>query len=103
MAGSKGARVVDFWETIGPRGGWNFSFERHFNDWELEAIQSFLCTINSRSIRPQIKDKLSWKEAKSGIYSVKSCFDMLEGGRQHPVPVKMLWNPVVPSKVVFFT
>ena len=63
VAGSKGARVVDLWETTWPRGGWNFSFERHFNDWELEAVQSFLCTVNSRSIKPHIKDKLCWKEA----------------------------------------
>ena len=65
-------------------------------------VQSFLCTGNSRSIKPQLKDKLFWKEAIYGIYFVKSCFDMLEGGRQHLVPVKMLWNPVVPSKVGFF-
>ena len=58
----------------------------------------FLCTVNSRSIRSHLKDKLCWNEAKSGTYSVKSCFDLLEGGRQHLVPVKMLWNPIVPQK-----
>ena len=26
----------------------------------------------------------------TGSYSVKSCFDLLEGGRQHQVPIKML-------------
>ena len=79
VVGSKGARVVDLWEATGPRGGRNFRFERHFNDWELEVVQSFLCTVNSWSIRPHLRDKLCWNEAKSGTYSVKSYFDLLEG------------------------
>ena len=29
---SKGAKVVKLWEGIGYGGGWNFKFERQFND-----------------------------------------------------------------------
>ena len=32
----------------------------------------------------------------------KSCFDLLEGRRQQQVPFKMMWNPIVPTKVGFF-
>ena len=39
---------------------------------------------------------------KDGMFSVKSSYDLLEGGRQHLVPVKMIWNPLVPTKVGFF-
>ena len=44
--------------------------------------------------------RLLWKEAKNGSFFVKTCFDLLEGGRQQLVPFKMLWNPIVPTKVV---
>ena len=61
-------------------------------------VLNFLSTMDSRSCSPQFKDKLWWKETKSGSYSVKSCFDLLEGGRQNQVPI----NPIVPTKVGFF-
>ena len=35
------------------------------------------------------------------MFSVKSSYDLLEGGRQQLVPVKMIWNPMVPTKVGF--
>ena len=81
VVGSKGARVADLWEISRSKGGWNFMFERHFNDWEMEVVQNFLSIMNSKSCRPQLCDKLWWKETKSDSYSVKSCFDLLEGRR----------------------
>ena len=42
------------------------------------------------------------KGKKNGSFSVKTCFDLLEGGSQQSVPIKMLWNPTVPTKVGFF-
>ena len=78
IASSKGARVADLWVFSGSEGGWNFSFGRHFHDWELEEIQGFLCTVNSKSINPNLSDRLWWKEAKNGSFSIKTCFDLLE-------------------------
>ena len=65
-------------------------------------VQNFLSIMNY-SCHPQLCDKLWWKETKSGSYSIKSCFDLLEGRRQHRVPFIMLWNSIVPTKVGFFT
>ena len=45
---------------------------------------------------------LLYKEAKDGLFSVKTNFDFLEGGRHQLVLVKMLWNSCVPTKVGFF-
>ena len=42
------------------------------------------------------------ERGKNGSFFVKTCFDLLEGGRQLLVPIKMLWNPIVPTKVGFF-
>ena len=55
MAGSKGAKVEELWEVIGIEGGWNFSFERHFNDWELKEAQRFICFVSTKSLSPLLK------------------------------------------------
>ena len=52
MASLKGDKVVDLWEVTGTGGGWNFRFERHFNDWELEVAQRFICTVSTKSLSP---------------------------------------------------
>ena len=98
----KGLGLRSFGWLRGPGGGWNFSFRRHFHDWELEEVQGFLATVNSQSISPNLSDRIWWKKEKNGSFSVKTCFDLLEGGSQQSVPIKMLWNPIVPTKVGFF-
>ena len=42
------------------------------------------------------------ERSKNGSFSIKTCFDLLEGGRQQSVPIKMLGNSIVPMKVGFF-
>ena len=102
MASSKGARVVDLWVNSGFEGGWNFRFARLFHDWELEEVQRFLYIVSSKRTNPNLSDRLWWKGAKNGSLTIKNCYDLLEGGRQQLVPIKMLWNPTVPMKVGFF-
>ena len=85
-----GAKVAELWEVAGLGGGWNFRFERNFNDWEMEEVQRFIRTINSKNLNPQSSDRLRCKEAKDGIFNVKSSFDLLEGGREQLVSVKMI-------------
>ena len=82
VAVSKGARVANLWESLGSKGGWNFKFERSFNDWELDIVQCFICSISSKRLSPLIRDRLLWKEAKDGFFIVKSNFVFLEGRRQ---------------------
>ena len=36
------------------------------------------------------------------MFSVKSSYDLYDRGRQHLMLVKMIWNPIVPTKVGFF-
>ena len=68
----------------------------------MEEVKRFICVVNSKYLSPHSKDRLRCKEAKDGSFTVKSSFDLLEGGRQQLVPVKMIWNSLVPTKVGFF-
>ena len=47
VVSSKGDNVADLWEGTETSGGWNFIFERNFNDWELEEAQRFISTVSS--------------------------------------------------------
>ena len=86
----------------------------------LGSFVLFLCTLwvlcalffliyikcvfyRSKKNNNNLSDRLWWKKAKNGSYYVKTGLDLLEGGRQQLVPIKMLWNPIVPTKVGFFT
>ena len=75
---------------------------RPFNDWELDAIQEFIGLTSNNKISSLEKDKLIWKGDESGCFTVKGYFNQLEGGSPYNVPYKMLWNSLIPSKVVFF-
>ena len=52
VASSKGAKVEEMWEVIRTGGGWNFIFERHFNNWELEETHRFICIVSTKSLSP---------------------------------------------------
>ena len=101
MASYKGAKVAELWEVTRTRGRWNFRFESHFNDWELEEAQRFIYIVSTKSLSPLSNDRLRWNGAKDGMFSIKSSYNLLKGGQQL-VPVKMIWNPLVPTKVGFF-
>ena len=69
------------------RRGAGIRFGRSFNDRELETVQHFICKISSKRINPSIGDRLFWKGTKDGYFTIKSSFDLLEGGCQQMVPV----------------
>ena len=66
-------------------------------------LKKFIRLSSNNEITPLDKDKMIWKGDASGCYTVKAYFNRLEGVPPYLVPIKMLWNPYVPSKVGFFT
>ena len=101
-ASSKEAMIADIWVLSGDQGAWDPKFERPFNDWELEAVQTFIGQINSRFTILQVQNKLIWKGNVSGVFTIKDYFNSLEEGPSCAAPTKILWNPHVPSKIGFF-
>ncbi|KAL6314646.1 hypothetical protein AAG906_026990 [Vitis piasezkii] len=76
LADSKDAWVTDCWDSLGEEGGWNPYFCRSFNDWEVEAVERFLSTLQGESV--------------------------LEPRIAVPFPWNIIWSPCVPTKVGFF-
>ena len=48
------------------------------------------------------EDKVIWLETKSGTFSIKSLYSILERGRLVPFPIGVVWNAWVPPKASFF-
>lgn len=59
-------------------GTWNLSFLRHFDDWEVELVSSFLVEINRGRVVSHLMGKIQWEGDGSGCSSMKMCFNMLE-------------------------
>ena len=49
------------------------------------------------------RNNIVWKVAKNGSFTVKENFIHLERVNHPLVPVKLLWNSCIPTKVSFFT
>ena len=102
IASSKEAMISDIWVLSGDQGAWDPKFERPFNDWELETVQTFIGQINNRFTILQVQDKLIWKGNVSKVFTVTDYFNSLEEGPSCAAPIKILWNPHIPSKIGFF-
>lgn len=80
MARSKGALISELWTE----NCWNFNFSKSFNDWELGAVQTTTTT-------PSLCYRIVWRRTANGSFSVKSSFEVIEGGRLKLASVNMLW------------
>lgn len=51
-------------------------------------MESFLKPLHQETIKSDVKDKLSWKASKKGVFLVKSYFKVLVAGEATSFPVK---------------
>ena len=66
-------------------------------------VEEFIFTVQEKKIiSPLEKDGLVWKKAKHGLFTFKSSFDFMEGGRSNFLPRKLFWNQCVPTNVGFY-
>lgn len=75
---------------------------RHFHDWEIEGVMTFLQTQQKSSIRSEEEDKLMWKEFKSVVFSVKSFYHIFVPERSERFLSSNVWNSWMPVKMSFF-
>lgn len=66
--------------------------------WKL--LRLFFSTWG-KTVRREDNDKVIWKQAQKGLFSVKSIYAALEEERAVSFPMTIIWNPWVPSKVSF--
>ena len=92
LASSKEAWVVDTWVQSPAGGGWNPSFSRPLNDWEIGKAGCFLSRIQDKVVVEERKDVAFWADTKSGSFFVKSLYSILEEVRVDLFPTRVVWN-----------
>ncbi|RVW63723.1 putative ribonuclease H protein [Vitis vinifera] len=98
----KDAWILDVWSPDDVGDGWTPIFSRAFNDWEIEMVERFMLKIQAFRVQREDKDKMVWTASKSGAFSVKSLYSMLEPGGSLLFPCGSIWKANVPPKVAFF-
>lgn len=91
-----------YWDDTGGMGHWTLRFTRHFNNWELDIIETFFSRLTGNLVRKGDNDKVVWKDDKRGLFSIKSFYEVLDVGRVIIFPKNIIWNLLVPPEVSFF-
>ena len=99
----KDATVVDMWDRGRGEGGWSPTFPRLINDWEIEEVERFLLTLHKQNFSPSGENKLLLKDVRDKVFSVKIMYKGLDPSPAIEFPYRSIWNPVVSSKIGFFT
>ena len=77
-------------------------FLRPLNDWEIEEVARFLHTLHEVIYCPSGEDRLLLKNDKEKGFSVKSMYKGFGPSPAIDFPYRLIWNPVVPSKIGVF-
>lgn len=96
--------VKDF--IIGPRSfcSWNLQFRRNLNYWEVEDASQLMHLLDTTALGDrEEEDLMIWNRIKDGKFSMQSCFQSLSSWDLNFFPAKCIWNPIIPSKVCFFS
>ena len=70
-------RVDEFYDTNPERGRWMFGWRRDLFEWEKDLLTSLLTRLDGVAMGVGM-DSWVWKPDKDGLFSVKSCFSLLQ-------------------------
>ena len=68
------------WNPDGVGDGWTPLFSRALNDWEIEMVERFMLKIQPFRVQREVEDKVVWTASRSGVFSVKSLYFIMEPG-----------------------
>ncbi|KAG5620465.1 hypothetical protein H5410_005683 [Solanum commersonii] len=60
--------------VIASTQGWNLSFRRFLNDWEIERVASLLEKLGGTSLDANATDRVIWKHNKEGKFTVNCAY-----------------------------
>lgn len=85
--------------------GWNLTFRRLLNDWEIGRVLQFYNTLEQFKRISTRKDCMIWQGHRQGKFSVKSAYKEFNSLNSHIGcwSWKMIWKVNIPYKVACFT
>ena len=94
--------MANVWNSTVEDGGWNSSFSRPFNDWEVDEVHRFFLGLNGKRVQQEVEDRVLWRETKCGKFSIKSLYKALVLGPPVSFASTIIWKACVQPKVSFF-
>ena len=90
-------RVCECWTTQ----GWDLSFRRLLNDWEVDRVASFLGKLGGTNLVTNAPDGIIWKHNKDDRFTVNSTYKkgiqaVVRGYYHHWMSI---WRGLIPTKV----
>ena len=101
LAVQRNARVDEVWDPNFGQGGWNLSFIRAFNDWELDLVGDLLTVLRGYILTLE-EVSVTWKGGRNGKFGVKEAYRLLITPNYISFSKNCIWVVRVPTKVVFF-
>ena len=63
---------------MGEGGVWTPIFTRPFNDWEMDEAERLVCGLGRYSLEEETVDKVKWRLTNTGVFTVKSIYNVLQ-------------------------
>uniref|UniRef100_A0A2N9HDV0 Reverse transcriptase zinc-binding domain-containing protein n=1 Tax=Fagus sylvatica TaxID=28930 RepID=A0A2N9HDV0_FAGSY len=102
LAHNQEASVADYLHFHGTLPVWDVEFLRPTQDWELDAVDSFMGFLYSLPMRPGIIDSIFWNLSRHASFEVSSFYSALSQPATSQFPWRLMWKAKVPSRVAFF-
>jgi len=110
ISNQKEGLVGELGVVVGSLSKWHFEWRREFFDWEEQLWGNLLGDLEDMRWS-QAEDRWRWGLEVSGLFSVKSSYDKLEGvvvredvwSVEEKGVLAKLWKSPAPSKVVAFS
>jgi hypothetical protein len=102
---NRDATIAEVLSSPNSRGvrEWNVTFERDFNDWEVDVVAEFFQFLHSHMVpNAAPSDELRWKQCKDGVFTSRSYHYALIDRRGVRFPWKSIWRVKAPPRVAFF-
>jgi len=93
--------VAEVWSNQ----GWNLSFRRPLNDWEIQRLVDFFGILEQFKGTSTSQDGLFWNHNCNGNFSVKEAYKKFNSFTHQVTgwPWKLIWKVKIPPKVSCFT
>lgn len=95
--------MTNVWNSTVDGGGEVPRFSRSFNDWEVESVERFLLFLQAKRVLRDEEDIMIWTVLKSGKFSVKFLYSVLELSDPLLFLWSIIWSSCVPPKMGFFS
>ena len=83
---------MNVWSPSSNGGCWAPCLSRRLNDWEVDLVEIFFLRLQRWRVSNDEEDRLVWLVEKSGKFSIKALYKVLEPGSPSNFPIIVIWK-----------